>query len=491
MTHSTNTPHRLFPVFADLRGRRVLVVGAGAVALRKIAALDGTGAEVVVVALRVSTAVQRLADAGSISLHRGVFAEHWLNGVCLVIAATDDPLTQARVARAATARQIWVNAVDDGERSSVQLPALVQRGRLQIAISTAGAAPMLARLVRERIESLFDEAYAGLVTLLHQQRAEIRRRLPDSAQRRRWLMRLLQGVLPGLLRAGQSAAAAASLRAALDDAAMLTVRQGSVVLVGAGPGDPGLLTLRALRVLNEADVILHDHLVSAEVLALARRDAQFIDVGKPAGGHGVSQDQIHAWLIEHAAHGARVVRLKGGDPFVFGRGGEELQALKAAGIAYEVVPGVTAALACAAYAGIPLTHRHYAQSLRLITAHCERSADRLDWASLAAERQTLAFYMGVAGLDRIRERLLAHGLSPKTPFALIENGSRSDQRVVLGCLEALPDLARQHAITTPTLLIVGEVAALARDLHWFGAAPIDAEYAAVAAAPVSALDLAA
>lgn len=488
---AATTLHRLFPVFADLRGRRVLVVGAGAVAARKIVALGDTGAEIVIGASRVSAAVQRLVDAGSITLRRGDFDEHWLDGVCLVIAATDDPLTQARIARTATERKIWVNAVDDAERSSVQFPALVQRGRLQIAISTAGAAPMLARLVRERIESLFDEAYAGLLTLLDQQRSEIRRRLPDIAQRRHWFMRLLQGSLPGLLRAGRPQAAAASLRAALDDVAADAERRGSVVLVGAGPGDPGLLTLRALRVLNEADVILHDQLVSAEVLALARRDAQFIDVGKHAGAHAVSQEQINALLIEHAKRGARVVRLKGGDPFVFGRGGEELQALKAAGIAFEVVPGITAALACAAYAGIPLTHREHAQSLRLITAHCARSADRLDWAGIAHKGQTLAFYMGVAGLDRIRDRLLAHGRSASTPFALIENGSRSDQRVVLGKLGDLPKTARQHAVCTPALLIVGEVAALATELHWFGAAPICAEYAAAAATAVTPLDLAA
>ncbi|MDQ3511138.1 MAG: uroporphyrinogen-III C-methyltransferase, partial [Pseudomonadota bacterium] len=242
----------------------------------------------------------------------------------------------------------------------------------------------------------------------------------------------------------------------------------------AGPGDPGLLTLRALRLLNEADVILHDRLVSPEVLAMARRDAAFIEVGKQAGQHHTTQEGIHALLLEHARAGRRVVRLKGGDCFVFGRGGEELEVLRAAGIAYEVVPGFTAALACGAYAGIPLTHRDHAQSLRMVTAHCQASADTLDWQALAAERQTLAIYMGVAGLDRLRERLLAHGRSPQTPFAMVENGSRPEQRVIVGTLADLPETARLHEVKSPALLILGEVAALARTLHWFGRAPIGA-----------------
>jgi uroporphyrin-III C-methyltransferase/precorrin-2 dehydrogenase/sirohydrochlorin ferrochelatase len=232
-----------------------------------------------------------------------------------------------------------------------------------------------------------------------------------------------------------------------------------------------------LRALNEADVILHDRLVSAEVLVLARRDAEFIEVGKQAGAHHTTQDRIHALMLRYARDGKRVVRLKGGDPFVFGRGGEELEFLRAHGIAYEVVPGITAALACAAYAGVPLTHRSHAQSVRLLTAHGADSPDAqlpdtLDWRSLADERQTLAVYMGVAGLDTLRARLIAHGRSANTPFALIENGSRPNQRVIVGTLDELPERAREHAVQSPALLILGEVAALAEQLHWFAAPPL-------------------
>jgi uroporphyrin-III C-methyltransferase / precorrin-2 dehydrogenase / sirohydrochlorin ferrochelatase len=252
------------------------------------------------------------------------------------------------------------------------------------------------------------------------------------------------------------------------------MRVGSVALVGAGPGDPGLLTLRALRLLEQADVILHDRLVSDEVLQLAGRDAERICVGKEAGDHRTTQERINALLVEHARAGKRVVRLKGGDPFVFGRGGEELEVLRAHGIDYEVVPGITAAFACAAYAGVPLTHRDHAQSLRLVTAHCKASLDTLDWTVLAQERQTLAVYMGVSMLDTLQAQLIAHGRDAATPFALVENGSRAEQRVITGVLSQLALCAQAHEVRAPALLIVGEVAAFADTLHWFGAAPLGA-----------------
>ena len=255
---------------------------------------------------------------------------------------------------------------------------------------------------------------------------------------------------------------------------------GGVALVGAGPGDPGLLTLHAVRALEAAEVVLYDRLVGPGVLALAHPDAVLVEVGKSAGRHSMAQEDIHALMLEHAGAGRRVVRLKGGDPFVFGRGGEELEFLQAHGIGFEVVPGITAALACAAYAGIPLTHRDHAQSVRLLTAHCKDSLDTLDWRALAQEKQTLAVYMGVAGLAGFRDRLLAHGRDGGTPFALVENGSRPEQRVVTGTLAELPELAALHALQSPALLILGEVAALAVPLHWFGDPPVGASRDALA-----------
>jgi len=459
----------LFPLFAVLRDRRVLVVGGGAVARRKTEALLAAGARVVVGAPALEPVLAQWKADRRIEHRNGAFEAHWLDDAWLAIAATDDAATNRAVVAAADARRIFANAVDDAGLSRFHVPARVERGPLQIAISSGGGAPMLARLVRERLEIQFDESFGALADLLARNRERIRSRWPDLAARRRGFARLLAGPLQSLLRKRQHLAAERAFDSELrqHDA----TPRGSVALVGAGPGDPGLLTLRALRALNEADVVLHDRLVSDEVLQLARRDAEKIGVGKRAGDGGHSQARINALLVELASAGKRVVRLKGGDPFVFGRGGEELEALRAHGIDFEVVPGITAAVACGAYAGIPLTHRDHAQSLRLVTAHGKDDIDALDWASLAQGRQTLAFYMGVAGLERIRERLVAHGLPAATPFALVENGSRPEQRVVAGALSDLPALARSHAVRAPALLVVGEVAAYATRLHWFGREP--------------------
>ncbi|MBA8888591.1 uroporphyrin-III C-methyltransferase/precorrin-2 dehydrogenase/sirohydrochlorin ferrochelatase [Dokdonella fugitiva] len=472
----------LYPLFADLRQRAVLVIGGGAVAARKVEGLLRAGAAVTVGAPALDAGLAALAAEGRIRHRAGRYVDEWLDdggirdggssaGRCwLVVVATDDATLNRRVAAAAERRRMFTNVVDDAELSSFHVPAVVDRAPLQIAISSGGAAPMLARLLRERLETVLDAALGPLAALAARFRTRIRARHPEPAARRRFYSSLFAGAVVDLLRKGQPALAEAALDAALR--APAAPAAGSVVLVGAGPGDPGLLTLKALRALNEADVILHDRLVGAGVLAVARRDATLVEVGKTGGAHSTAQDRIHALLLEHARAGRRVVRLKGGDPFVFGRGGEELEFLRARGIAYEVVPGITAALACAAYAGVPLTHRDHAQSVRFVTAHCRDSLDTLDWNALAQERQTLAVYMGVAGLDTLRERLLAHGRAAATPFALVENGSRESQRVVTGTLEQLPELANAHRVCTPALLIIGEVAALAGCLHWYGAPPL-------------------
>ena len=458
---------KLFPIFADLKDRLVLVVGGGAVAERKTLSLLEASADVLLGAPELTPALAALAAEGRIRHLAGRFDPAWLDQVWLVVAATDDRDTNAAVSEAAGARRIFSNVVDDPELSSFQVPSIVDRSPVIVAISSSGVAPVLARRIRERIESLFDHTLGQLAGLAASYRKRIRASHPDLGARRRFYDWLLDGPVAGFLRQQQPAQAEAALASAL--AAPRAPDAGSVVLVGAGPGDPGLLTLKALRALNEADVILHDRLVSGEVMSLARRDAERISVGKlPGEDHNATQARIHRLMVEHVRAGRRVVRLKGGDAFIFGRGGEELEYLRAHGVRYEVVPGITAALACAAYAGIPLTHREHAQSVRLVTAHCREDEDNLDWPALARERQTLAFYMGVGQLDLLTSRLLAHGRSPDTPFALIENGSRPEQRVLSGTLEQLPALAAEYAIRSPALLIVGEVAGLASQLQWFG-----------------------
>ncbi|MEL1265997.1 siroheme synthase CysG [Pseudoxanthomonas putridarboris] len=461
----------LFPLFADLRDRPVLVVGGGAVAERKTGALLRAGARPRVVSPTLTDGLQAWRDQGRIDWIEGHFQPHWLDEVWLVIAATDDGAANRAVADAAEARRLLANVVDDAGLSTFQVPAVVERGALQVAISSGGGAPMLARHLRRQLETLLDDSWADLAGLFARQRERIRQRFPRLGERRRFFERLLAGPLPRLYRQRLHAQAENLFQSVLDESVQ-RAPEGSVALVGAGPGDAGLVTLNALRAMNEADVILHDRLVSDDVLRLGRRDATYVEVGKSAAGHSARQDDIHALMLEHARAGRRVVRLKGGDPFVFGRGGEELEFLRAHGIAYEVVPGITAAVACAAYAGIPLTHRDHAQSVRLVTAHCKDSSDTLDWTSLAQERQTLAVYMGVAGLEDFRARLVEAGRSPSTPFALVENGSRREQRVVTGTLADLPETARSHQVRSPALLILGEVAALAQTLHWFGPAPL-------------------
>ena len=462
----------MFPLFAQLSGRPVLVVGGGEVAQRKVLALLRAGAEVRVGAPRLNAQLMRWRSEARLQHLPGAFRAEWLDGVWLVVAATDDRGVNRRVAAACAARRLWVNVVDDVALSSFHVPAVVDRSPLLIAISSGGAAPMLARWVRARIESLFDASLGALAALLAAKRAAIRARWRDPGARRGFYQRLLDGRIMQMLRSARHADAIREIERLL--AADATPAGGSVAIVGAGPGDPGLLTLRALRLLDEADVILHDRLVSAQVLELARRDALLVDVGKDAQHHRVTQDDIHALMLQHARAGKRVVRLKGGDPFVFGRGGEELEFLRAHHVPYEAVPGITAALACAAYAGIPLTHRDHAQSVRLVTAHCKQSLDELDWRALAGDRQTLAIYMGVAQLRTVRTRLIAHGRNARVPFALIENGSRRGQRVVTGALHELDTLAQRHDVRAPALLIIGEVAALACSLSWFGAKPLGA-----------------
>lgn len=458
---------KLFPIFADLKDRLVLVVGGGAVAERKTLSLLEASADVLVGAPELTPALAALAAEGRIRHLQGRFDPAWLDAVWLAVAATDDRETNAAVSEAAAVRRIFSNVVDDPELSSFQVPSIVDRSPVIVAISSSGVAPVLARRIRERIESLFDHTLGQLAGLAASYRKRIRASHPDLGARRRFYDWLLDGPVAGFLRQQQPAQAEAALAAAL--AAPRAPDAGSVVLVGAGPGDPGLLTLKALRALNEADVILHDRLVSADVMSLARRDAERVSVGKlPGEDHNATQARIHRLMVEHARAGRRVVRLKGGDAFIFGRGGEELEYLRAHGVRYEVVPGITAALACAAYAGVPLTHREHAQSVRLVTAHCREDEDNLDWPALAREKQTLAFYMGVGQLDLLTSRLLAHGRSADTPFALIENGSRPEQRVLSGALDQLPALAAEHAIRSPALLIVGEVAGLASQLQWFG-----------------------
>jgi len=474
----------LFPIFANLAGRRALIVGGGVVAERKAALLLSAGAQLDVVAADVTALFGKWIAAGKARHCAEAFDEQQLDGCWLAVAATDDRRLNARVAAAANARRIFVNVVDDPSLCTFQVPSIVDRSPLMIAVSTGGAAPMLARLARERIETLFDHSWGTLAGLLERARARIRERYASLPARRRFYETLLRGPVMRLAAARRFDEANAALDAELARSSSASdeshipdsdlhplPENGSVTLVGAGPGDPGLVTLNALRALNEADVILHDRLVSPDVLDLARRDAERIDVGKIVGKHHTPQAQINELMLAEARKGKRVVRVKGGDAFIFGRGGEEIEFLREHGIRYSIVPGITAAIACAAYAGIPLTHRDYAQSVRFATAHRRRSES--DGDALTAAGETLAVYMGVAEAAPLRDRLFADGWLADTPFAIVENGTRPEQRVVLGTLGELVERVQVHDVHAPALLILGAVAALAAQNHWFAATPVD------------------
>ncbi|HET7268865.1 MAG TPA: siroheme synthase CysG [Oleiagrimonas sp.] len=474
----------LYPLFANLVDCTVLVVGGGVVAARKTAHLLEAGAKVRVAAPHLTVSLQRLAREDHITHIDGPFRPAWLDDAWLVVAATSDERLNADIATHADARRIFVNVVDNAELSRFHVPARLHRGPLTVAVSSGGQAPALARHVRTRIEASLDPALGSLATLTARHRDRIRQTLPEVSSRRRFYDSLPDGTVATALHQARPDDAERTLLEQLDAAptAAPTTSNGHVSLVGAGPGDPGLLTLKALRALEHADVIVHDRLVEPAILELARRDALRVDVGKRIGGdHEATQARIHRTLLEHAQAGRHVVRLKGGDPLVFGRGGEELEFLHAHGIAYDVVPGITAAIACAAHAGVPLTHRGHASSLHITTTHRTQALSERDWQALANKQQTLAIYMAVSQLDELPRKLLVHGRAPDTPFALVENGSRAQQRVVTGRLDQLTTLARQHQVRAPALLIVGEVAALAPDLAWFGQCIHDDEALAPAA----------
>jgi len=463
----------MFPLFARLDNKPVLVVGGGGVAERKVELLRAAGACVTVNAPVLTSALQILAQEKQIIWQRAPFAADFLDKVWLVIAATSDKALNAHIAALCDQARIWVNVVDDPAHCSFHVPAIVDRSPVTIAISSGGQAPMLARRIREKIETLIDHSTSALAALLARYRKAIKARFPNLNARRVFYDKVIDGE-PGQAIAKQQIQQADQVLSNWLEPTTPSIHtspsSGKVILVSAGPGDPGLLTLKALRALNQADVILYDRLVSAEIIELARRDAQRIFVGKTRGeNHHQTQTRIHTLMLEHARAGQVVVRLKGGDAFVFGRGGEELSVLAEQGIPFEVVPGVTAAIACAAYAGIPLTHRHLSHSLHVLTAHSATDKNNgPDWRALARSQQTLAFYMGVAQLKNVAHQLMRHGLSPNTPFALIENGSLPQQRTLTGSVENLAELAQHHAIAAPALLLIGEVTQLAKPLHWFG-----------------------
>ncbi|MFT9015431.1 MAG: siroheme synthase CysG [Acetobacter sp.] len=449
-----------FPIMLRMEGARAMVVGGGDVAANKVRLLLPTGAQVHVLSAHLCPELHDLARDGTITHtpHDATVqdAPNWLDADSyrLVYLATDDAALNGALAALCQARNIPVCAVDDPAVSSFITPALVTRGRVQVAVSTGGAAPVLARRLRARIEQALPAGLNRLADFMQAQRGWLGQVMPDTAQRRHLWERFLDGAGGQLGLQGQTAAARRELDTLLEN----HPTQGEVWLVGAGPGDPDLLTLAALRLLQDADAILYDNLVAPEILNYARRDAERIFVGKSRSRHTLPQDDINSELVRRAQAGQRVLRLKGGDPFIFGRGGEEIETLVQAGIRFRIVPGVSAANGCAAYAGIPLTHRDCAQSCLFMTGHARADGSiSLDWQSIALHNQTVVIYMGLSALPELCARLMERGLPPDWPAALIEHGTLPDQRVVVGTLATLPDQAATQTVRSPALIIIGEV----------------------------------
>ena len=459
---------KFFPVFLNLQQRPCIVVGGNDNAARKIRLLLNAGASITVISEQLSESTQRLITDKSLTHLTKPFQTTDLQGAALVIAATDSYEINQSVSQAAQQSGIPVNVVDQPDLCSFIVPSLVDRSPVLVAISTGGTAPVLARLLRARLETLIPSSYGRLAGLMANLRSQVKQRFPDIDDRRRFWEGILQGPVAELLFSGREQQAEAALTNALVTTTDKTVSSaGEVYLVGAGPGDPDLLTFRALRLMQQAEVVLYDRLVSKEILALTRRDAERIYVGKAKTKHTLRQEEINQLLVDLAKQGKRVLRLKGGDPFIFGRGGEEIDSLSDEGISFQIIPGITAASGCAAYAGIPLTHRDHAQSCVFVTGHLKNDNNDINWASLVQPQQTLVIYMGLTELDTICQKLIVHGMDTTMPAALIQQGTTQQQKVLTGTLTTLPEIIRSTEIHAPTLIIVGQVVTLRDKLAWF------------------------
>ena len=454
----------IFPISLKLQQQPCLIVGGGHIAYRKAVLLAKAGAVIDVIAPEIESSLLEIVETSQGQYVQAPFSlDIPLRNYRLVIAATNDKATNIQVFEACEAEKILVNSVDDPPHCRFMVPALIDRSPLVVSIATNGTSPVLSRQIRTQLEASIPHGMGKLAEFSGKWRAAVKAKIENPDERRIFWEDLYASPLKEQVFNDNIAEADRLIEQALIE---WKTPKGEVYLVGAGPGDPELLTLKALRLMQQADVVIYDRLVSPPILDLCRRDATKIYVGKARSNHSVPQDGINALLVEYAAQGKRVCRLKGGDPFIFGRGGEEIQELFAAGVAFQVVPGITAASGCSAYAGIPLTHRDYAQSVRFLTGHLKEGSPELPWNELVYENQTLVLYMGLVGLERICAQLIAHGQRPDMPVALISKGTTPDQKVVVGTLADIASKVTEHQIQAPTLTIIGEVVKLREQLQW-------------------------
>jgi uroporphyrin-III C-methyltransferase/precorrin-2 dehydrogenase/sirohydrochlorin ferrochelatase len=474
---------RYFPLFLRLKDSRCLVVGGGEVALRKVRLLVKSGAAIRLIAPETHPELTKLAAAGTIEHVAEVFAPAQLNpDYSLVVAATDDRDINQQVAEAAKAARVFCNVVDDRELSTAIMPAIVDRSPLMIAVSSGGESPVITTRVRQQLEQLFPPAFGKLTAFAGAWRTQVKQRFQSVGERRSFWQKMLEGPMARQVLAGDTQAATQTMQQELDRPEDNSSNNGFAWIIGAGPGDPELLTLKAARILTQADVILHDRLVAPGILELARREAEFISVGKEAGKASISQQEINALLISKVQSGKRVCRLKGGDPFIFGRGGEEIEALQQAGLPWQVIPGITAASGCAAASGVPLTHREIARSVLFVTATTADDAEP-DWDAIVRAGDTLVFYMAINKLEHICNSLRDAGKQDDCPALLIENGTTDRQRMIRGTLTTLNSDATDAGVKSPAILMVGKVTELAQILN--NENPATAEHQWAPAAPAT------
>ena len=455
------------PIFIDIKQQPCLVVGGGDIALRKINLLLKANAAVTCVSKECCDGIEKLVKNNQITYIEKAFEASDIDRQVLIVSATDDSTLNTHVSELAKVANIPVNVVDSPDLCSFIMPSIVDRSPIVIAISSAGKAPVLARLIRAKLESTIPHAYGKLAELAGNFRDQVKAKFNNIEDRRYFWEKTFSGIVAEKVFSGKVDEAKVDLQAQLDGSTDSGI--GEVYLVGGGPGDPDLLTFKALRLMQQADVILYDRLVSDGVMELVRRDAELIYVGKERDNHAVPQGDINQLLVDLAKQGRRVCRLKGGDPFIFGRGGEEIETLAENNIPFQVVPGITAASGCSAYSGIPLTHRDYSQSCRFVTGHLKDGSMNLPWNELAVEQQTIVFYMALVGARHLSEQLISHGMRGDMPVALIEKGTTPDHQVYVTTLSELPDLVENTTIHAPTLIIVGEVVKLREKLNWFDA----------------------
>ena len=455
------------PIFLKLRNTPALVVGGGSVAERKIDLLIRAGAKVTVVAPEIGSKVKALLDQQKLDWIEDRFEPAHLNPALIAIAATDNEDVNRAVSESARQQNLPVNVVDQPDLCTFTVPSIVDRSPVIIAIGTGGASPVLARMLKARLETLIPAAYGRLAGIAREFRDQVKAALGSVDSRRGFWEKVFQGQIAELVFAGKENQARAELRAMIQATEDAEFEKGEVYLVGAGPGDPDLLTFRALRLMQRADVVLYDRLVAPAIVDLVRRDADRIFVGKEKSNHVVPQPEINELLLSLAQEGKRVLRLKGGDPFIFGRGGEEIEDLVRHNIPFQVIPGITAAAGCASYAGIPLTHRDHAQSCLFVTGHLKDGSVDLNWDALCHPGQTVVVYMGLTGLGSICREMIRHGLKGTTPAALIQQGTTLNQRVIAATLDSLADAVAAANVKAPTLLIVGSVVTLHDKLAWF------------------------